>query len=82
MQLIIGSQVTLISEGTQKLFPYGKVLELLSKFKDICLDIQWNVNVPKRDNCKILPDAESIGLKGFYPREFQQKCIDKFTRTT
>lgn len=46
------------------------------------MDIQWNVNVPKRDNCKILPDVESIRLKGFYPREFQQKCIDKFTRTT
>jgi len=82
MQLIIGSQVTLIDKGTQKLFPYGKVLALLSKFKDICLDIQWNVNVPARDNCKILPDTESIALKGFYPREFQQKCIDKFTRTT
>jgi len=82
MQLIIGSQVTLIESGIHKLFPYGKVLELLTKFKDICFDIQWNVNVPQRDNCKILADEETIALKEFYPREFQQKCVDKFTRTT
>lgn len=82
MQLIIGSQVTLINGEIKQLFPYGKVLELLTKFKNLCLDIQWNVNVPSRDNCKILPTQESIPLKGFYPREFQQKCIDKFTRTT
>lgn len=82
MQLIIGSQVTLIDGEKQKLFPYGKVLELLSKFQTICKDIHWNVNVPQRDNCKIIHDQESIKLKGFAPREFQQKCVDMFTRTT
>ncbi|MEA3353007.1 MAG: DEAD/DEAH box helicase [Campylobacterota bacterium] len=82
MQLIIGSQITLIDKGTQKMFPYGKVLELLTKFKKTSKDIQWNVNVPQRDNCKILKDKESIKLKNFHPRKFQQDCIDKFTRTT
>ncbi len=82
MQLIIGSQITLIDGEKQKLFPYGKILELLSKFKDICKDIHWNVNVPQRDKCKIIEDQDSIKLKGFSPREFQQKCVDMFTRTT
>lgn len=82
MQLIIGSQVTLIDGGTQKLFPYGKVLELLTKFKNVCKEIQWDVNVLKRDNCKILDTQESIKIKSFQPRKFQQKCVDKFTRTT
>ena len=82
MQLIIGSQVTVIDGEIKKLFPYGKVLELLFKFKNICNDIHWNVNVPQRDKCKIIDDKESIPLKGFYPRKFQQECVDKFTRTT
>ncbi len=82
MQLIIGSQVTLIDGKTEKLFPYGKILELLTKFKNICKDVQWNVNVPQRDNCKIIDDKECIKIKDFHPREFQQKCVDKFTRTT
>ena len=82
MQLIIGSQVTLIDGEIQKLFPYGKVLELLTKFKNICEDIRWNVHVPQRDDCKIIDDKESIKIKDFQPREFQQKCVDKFTRTT
>jgi len=82
MQLIIGSQVTLIDGMTEKLFPYGKVLELLTKFKNICKDIQWNVNVPQRDNCKIINNQESIRIKDFQPRRFQQDCVDKFTRTT
>ena len=82
MQLIIGSQVTLIDNGIEKLFPYGKVLELLSKFKNICKDIQWNVNVPVRDDCKIIDDKETINIKKFQPRKFQQDCVDKFTRTT
>jgi len=81
MQLIIGSEVKLIDKGVQKLFPYGKVLQLLVKFKDICKDIQWNVNVPQRDSCKIIDDQESIKIKDFKPRAFQQDCIDKFTRT-
>ncbi|MEA3290627.1 MAG: DEAD/DEAH box helicase [Campylobacterota bacterium] len=82
MQLIIDSQITLIDGETQKLFPYGKVLELLTKFKKICKEIHWNVNVPQRDNCKIIDDKESISIKNFHPRRFQQDCIDKFTRTT
>lgn len=82
MQLIIGSQVTLIDGGIEKLFPYGKVLELLTKFKNICKDIHWNVNVPERDNCKIIDTQECIKIKSFYPRAFQQDCVDKFTRTT
>ena len=82
MQLIIGSQVTLIDGVTEKLFPYGKVLELLTKFKNICKDIQWNVNVPQRDDCKIIDDQEFINIKDFLPRGFQQDCVDKFTRTT
>ncbi len=82
MQLIIGSQVTLIDGEVQKLFPYGKVLELLTKFKTLCEDIHWNVHVPQRDNCKIIDDKDSIRIKDFQPREFQQKCVDKFTRTT
>ncbi len=82
MQLIIGSQVTLIDGEIQKLFPYGKVLDLLSKFKSICKNIDWNVNVPERDNCKIIDNQESIKIKNFKPRRFQQECIDKFTRTT
>lgn len=82
MQLIIGSQVTLIDGEIQKLFPYGKVLELLTKFKSTCEDIHWNVHVPKRDNCKIIDNKECIKVKDFQPREFQQKCVDKFTRTT
>jgi len=82
MQLIIGSQVTLIDEGIEKLFPYGKVLEILTKFKNICKDIHWNVNVPERDKCKILHNEESIQIKEFHPRAFQQDCVDKFTRIT
>ena len=82
MQLIIGSQVTLIDGKIQKLFPYGKVLELLSKFKNICNDIHWNVNVPQRDNCQIIDNQEEIKIKNFHPREFQTNCVDKFTRTT
>ncbi len=82
MQLIIGSQVTLIDDGIEKLFPYGKVLELLSKFKNICKDIHWNVNVPVRDKCKIIENEENIKIKAFHPRKFQQDCVDKFTRTT
>jgi len=82
MQLIIGSQVRLIDGEKEKLFPYGKVLELLNKFKSLCKDIHWNVNVPQRDKCKIIEDKESIKLKGFAPREFQQKIVDQFTRTT
>jgi len=82
MQLIIGSQVTLIDNGIEKLFPYGKVLELLTKFKTICNDIQWNVNVPVRDDCEIINNKETIGIKNFEPRKFQQDCVDKFTRTT
>lgn len=82
MQLIIGSQVTLIDGEIQKLFPYGKVLELLTKFKNICKDIHWNVNVPERDNCKIIDNQECIKIKNFQPRKFQQDCVDKFTRTT
>ncbi|MGB5866729.1 MAG: DEAD/DEAH box helicase family protein, partial [Arcobacteraceae bacterium] len=82
MQLIIGSQVTLIDGVSEKLFPYGKVLELLSKFQNICKDIHWNVNVPQRDKCKIIDDVESINIKSFQPRKFQQECVDKFTRTT
>ncbi|MEA3384067.1 MAG: DEAD/DEAH box helicase [Campylobacterota bacterium] len=82
MQLIIGSQITLIDHGVQKLFPYGKVLELLTKFKNVCKEIQWNVNVPQRDNCKIIDNLESIKIKNSQPRGFQQECIDKFTRTT
>jgi superfamily II DNA or RNA helicase len=82
MQLIIGSQVTLIDGDKYKLFPYGKVLEILNKFKNICKEVQWNVNVPQRDNCKIIDDKETIKIKEFFPRKFQQECIDKFTRTT
>ena len=82
MQLIIGSQVTLIDGEIEKLFPYGKVLDLLSKFKNICKDIHWNVNVPQRDQCKIIENKESLRIKSFQPRKFQQDCIDKFTRTT
>ena len=67
MQLIIGSQVTLIDGKIQKLFPYGKVLELLSKFKNICNDIHWNVNVPQRDNCQIIDNQEEIKIKNYYP---------------
>ena len=82
MQLIIGSQVTLIDGAIEKIFPYGEVLGLLSKFKDICTDIKWNVNVPQRDKCKIIEKQETINIKDFHPRDFQQNCIDKFTRTT
>ena len=82
MQLIIGSQVTLIDGEVQKLFPYGKVLELLTRFKSVCEDIHWNVHVPQRDDCKIIDNKESIDIKGFQPRPFQQRCVDKFTRTT
>jgi len=82
MQLIIGSQVTLIDGSMEKLFPYGKVLELLTKFKNICKEIQWNVNVPVRDDCKIIDELDTIGIKDYQPRKFQQECIDKFTRTT
>ena len=82
MQLIIGSQVILIDGEIEKLFPYGKVLELLTKFKNICKDIHWNVNVPQRDNCKIIDNQECIKIKDFQPRKFQQDCVDKFTRTT
>ena len=81
MQLIIGSQITLIDGPTQKLFPYGKILPLLTKFKDICNDIHWNVNVPQRDDCKIIQNSESIQIKDFHPRKFQQDCVDRFTRT-
>ena len=82
MQLIIGSQVKLIDGAIEKIFPYGEVLQLLSKFKNICTDIQWNVNVPSRDKCKIIENQETISIKNFKARDFQQDCIDKFTRTT
>jgi superfamily II DNA or RNA helicase len=82
VKLIIGSEVTLVDKGTTRVYPYGKVLELLTKFKDVCKEVQWNVNVPQRDNCKILPNSDTINIKEFSPRDFQQKCIDKFTRTT
>ncbi|MEA3513444.1 MAG: DEAD/DEAH box helicase [Campylobacterota bacterium] len=82
MQLIIGSQVKLIDGTKEELFPYGKVLELLTKFKNICKDIQWNVNVPQRDNCKIIDNQENLSIKNFKPRKFQQDCVDKFERTT
>ncbi|MEA2050021.1 MAG: DEAD/DEAH box helicase [Campylobacterota bacterium] len=82
MQLIIDSNITLIDGDTKKLFPYGKVLQLLTRFKNVCKDISWNVNVPQRDKCKILDNQESIAIKDFHPRAFQQNCIDKFTRTT
>ncbi len=82
MQLIIGSQVKLIDGTIEKIFPYGEVLQLLSKFKNICTDIKWNVNVPARDKCKIMENQETINIKNFLPRDFQQDCIDKFTRTT
>jgi len=82
MQLIIGSQVTLIDEGIEKLFPYGRILEVLAKFKNICKKIEWNVNVPQRDKCKIMDNEEFIKIKNFHARKFQQECVDKFTRTT
>ena len=82
MQLIIGSQVKLIDGAIEKIFPYGEVLSLLSKFKNICTDIKWNVNVPARDKCQIIDNQETINIKNFHPRDFQQDCIDKFTRTT
>jgi superfamily II DNA or RNA helicase len=82
MQLIIGSQVKLIDGAIEKIFPYGEVLELLSKFKNICTDIKWNVNVPNRDKCKILENQETINIKNFKARDFQEACVDKFTRTT
>ena len=58
MQLIIGSQVKLIDGAIEKIFPYGEVLQLLSKFKNICTDIKWNVNVPNRDKCKIIENQK------------------------
>ena len=82
MQLIIGSQVKLIDGTIEKIFPYGEVLSLLSKFKNICTDIKWNVNVPARDKCQIIDNQETINIKNFQARDFQQDCIDKFTRTT
>ncbi len=82
MQLIIGSQVKLIDGTIEKIFPYGEVLSLLTKFKNICTDIKWNVNVPARDKCQIIEDKETINIKNFQPRDFQQACVDKFTRTT
>ena len=82
MQLIIGSQVKLIDGAIEKIFPYGEVLSLLSKFKNICTDIKWNVNVPARDKCQIIDNQETINIKNFQARDFQQDCIDKFTRTT
>jgi superfamily II DNA or RNA helicase len=82
VELIIGSEVILKDGKKEKTYPYGKVLELLSQFKNHTKDITWNVNVPQRDNCMILEDQDSISLKGFPPREFQQNCVDKFTRTT
>lgn len=82
MQLIIGSQVKLIDGAIEKIFPYGEVLSLLSKFKNICTDVKWNVNVPARDKCQIIHNQETINIKNFHPRDFQQDCIDKFTRTT
>lgn len=82
MQLIIGSQVKLIDGVIEKIFPYGEVLELLSKFKNICTDIEWTVNVPQRDKCKIIENQETINIKNFKARDFQQACIDKFTRTS
>jgi len=81
MQLIINSQIRLIDGQKETLFPYGKILHLLTKFKDLCSEIQWNVNVPQRDNCKIINDQETIKIKNFHPRKFQQDCVDKFTRT-
>ena len=82
MQLIIGSQVKLIDGAIEKIFPYGEVLSLLSKFKNICTDVKWNVNVPNRDKCRIMENQENINIKNFKARDFQQDCIDKFTRTT
>ena len=82
MQLIIGSQVKLIDGVIEKIFPYGEVLELLSKFKNICTDVEWTVNVPQRDKCKIIENQETINIKNFKARDFQQACIDKFTRTS
>lgn len=82
MQLIIGSQVKLIDGAIEKIFPYGEVLGLLSKFKNICTDIKWNVNVPNRDKCKIIDNQETINIKNFKARDFQEACVDKFTRTT
>lgn len=82
MQLIIGSQVKLIDGAIEKIFPYGEVLALLSKFKNICTDIQWNVNVPSRDKCKIIENQETINIKNFKARDFQEACVNKFTRTT
>ena len=81
MQLIIGSQVKLIDGVIEKIFPYGEVLELLSKFKNICTDVEWTVNVPQRDKCKIIENQETINIKNFKARDFQQACVDKFTRT-
>ena len=82
MQLVIGSEVTLIDGEKQRLFPYGKVLELLTKFKDLTKDIHWNVNVPRRDKCNIIDNVDSITIKNFHPRKFQQDCVNQFTRTT
>ena len=82
MQLIIGSQVKLIDGVIEKIFPYGEVLELLSKFKNICTDVEWTVNVPQRDKCKIIENQETINIKNFKARDFQQACIDRFTRTS
>jgi len=82
MQLIIGSQVKLIDGAIEKIFPYGEVLGLLSKFKNICTDIKWNVNVPNRDKCKIIDNQETINIKNFKARDFQEACVDKFTRAT
>lgn len=82
MQLIIGSQVKLIDGAIEKIFPYGEVLGLLSKFKNICTDIKWNVNVPHRDKCKIIENQEAINIKNFKARGFQEDCVNKFTRTT
>ena len=35
MQLIIGSQVKLIDGAIEKIFPYGEVLQLLSKLEGL-----------------------------------------------
>lgn len=82
MEMFIGSQITLDDKGKKKIYPYGKVLELLSTYKEHCQDIYWEVNVPNRDNCKIIDNQDTIKIKDYHPRQFQQKCIDKFTRTT
>lgn len=82
MKMIIGSQITLLDKNKSKIYPYGKVLELLTLYKNSSVEIKWEVNVPNRDNCKIVQGQDNIKIKDYHPRKFQQECIDKFTRTT